>query len=817
MTAATPPPQQLIPGATPSPPGADVVPVKQTERPHPLTPLIRGWLVFVAIAIGWGRQLIPNGDNTDRVGVGDLRWILPVVGGIVLLAAAAGFVTWYFTRFVIDDDELRIETGAIFKNSKRIPFERLQSVDVIQPFAARIFGLAELRLEAGAGDSTTKLRYLSRAKATRLRDYLLTRAHGQRASLNDPDQTGRANAFTDLTAADRPLVTVTAQRLIVGFLLSSEWLTSAAVAIIVLVVTSAFNVVGYALTGLIPLIVGAVSLIGRRLIAMFNFTLSESPRGLRVTRGLANLTSQSVPVNRIQGVKVSQPLLWRPLGWYRVDVDILGYGRSDGENNESNATSVLLPVADGDQVTLAVAQVLPEVDLTAVELSAPPRRARWIRWFDFWTLRYGWDERTLITEHGWLTHVRDIVPHAKTQSVRIEQGPLQRLLRLADVHIDTPKGPVNAVAHQLDAAKARELALSQLDRARVARAADRHRRPAEAVTQDDRTGEVEVLAGFGITPAQLLGIGGESEVFALDEHRVLRLYRRAHEASEPTIVHLRGLYQGWQHVDIGVELPLILDVGDRAGRSFSVDRRFSGRPFSGWLAEAEPEQRRAALLTFLDATERLRRLPSPLAGFARLVGARAPAQFDTLVGLLDDMLRGPVTESWTQLSRDLPDVAAAWSRLHADLAQREVSPVLVHGDICPPNAYLSMGPTGPVVTGIGDFSPHTVHGDPLMDIAGAVAFLELEGYQGAAEDSRWLRTVAETRWGGGIGHWMDVYRRFYAFYFSNSAEFDPRLYAWCLRQLAGSGADPSRDLSGDHRRRIVGGKKGGEARGDRRI
>ena len=90
-------------------------------------------------------------------------------------------------------------------------------------------------------------------------------------------------------------------------------------------------------------------MVSRRVISMFNFTLAESPRGLRITRGLTNLTSQSVPVNRIQGVKVSQPLLWQPAGWYRVDVDILGYGQSDGENNERHATSVLLPVADRDR------------------------------------------------------------------------------------------------------------------------------------------------------------------------------------------------------------------------------------------------------------------------------------------------------------------------------------------------------------------------------------------------------------------------------------------------------------------------------------
>ena len=110
---------------------------------------------------------------------------------------------------------------------------------------------------------------------------------------------------------DQPLVQVSPQRLIVSFLLSSEWLIPAAITIIIVVATAAVDMVPLALGGLIPLLIGMVSLIWRRVIGMFNFTLAESPRGLRITRGLTNLTSQSVPINRIQGVKVSQPMLWR--------------------------------------------------------------------------------------------------------------------------------------------------------------------------------------------------------------------------------------------------------------------------------------------------------------------------------------------------------------------------------------------------------------------------------------------------------------------------------------------------------------------------
>jgi len=185
MTSPTPPePSGTAPtavteqDAVPAVPGAPVL--KQTERPHPLTPFIRGWIVLVAIAVTWLQQLPRGGE--DGFEPGDVGALLPIVAVVVLLAATIGFVSWYFTRFVIDDEELRLETGAIFKSSKRVPFERLQSVDILQPLAARIFGLAELRIEVGAGDSTLRLRYLTRSRAARLREYLLARVPCARVS-----------------------------------------------------------------------------------------------------------------------------------------------------------------------------------------------------------------------------------------------------------------------------------------------------------------------------------------------------------------------------------------------------------------------------------------------------------------------------------------------------------------------------------------------------------------------------------------------------------------------------------------------------------
>ena len=144
----------------------------------------------------------------------DLRWILPAIAGaVVILAAIVGFFTWYFTRFIIDDEELRIETGAIFKNSKKIPFERLQSVDIIQPSCR-----ADLRSRRATAGGRSRRQHHQAAlpepvqgePAPGLPADPGPRAIGPASATWTKERP--ASAFTDLGTTDRPLVTVPPQR-----------------------------------------------------------------------------------------------------------------------------------------------------------------------------------------------------------------------------------------------------------------------------------------------------------------------------------------------------------------------------------------------------------------------------------------------------------------------------------------------------------------------------------------------------------------------------------------------------------------------------
>ena len=96
-----------------------------------------------------------------------------------MLVVIRGLITVAVTRYHLLGGELRIDSGLLRKQSKRVRLNRVQSVDVLEPFSARIFGLAEVKVTtAGTERSAVRLRYLSLPVAQQLRADLLGRSGG---------------------------------------------------------------------------------------------------------------------------------------------------------------------------------------------------------------------------------------------------------------------------------------------------------------------------------------------------------------------------------------------------------------------------------------------------------------------------------------------------------------------------------------------------------------------------------------------------------------------------------------------------------------
>ncbi|HET6627631.1 MAG TPA: PH domain-containing protein [Nocardioidaceae bacterium] len=434
-----------------------------TDKPYrrlsPLTPLARSF-IFVAAVLATTWRDVLRGDP------GPLAWVLLalVVAGLVY-----GGASWLRTKYWIEADELRVDTGVISRQSRRIRIDRLQGIDIVQPFVARLFGLAELRMDVAGGRAREgSLAFLTLGDARELKDVLLARRDAVRAGAEQSTRQaeGTTDVATEPAAPDRLLARVDLGMLVVSILLSPE---TAALLLTALGFAAVFFVTGQWLgfSAMVPVLGGIVLVQFKKLSGNYNFTVSETPAGMQVRRGLFDLSSQTIALPRLQGVVVAEPVLWRLLGWARLDVSIAGYA-SSGDNN-GPAASTVLPVGHRDLVMRLTRHVLDGVDPDRTPVTAPPEEAQWVAPVGRHFMAAGADPRVVVSREGWLTRRTHVVPHARVQSLRISQGPWQRMLGLADLHVDSPPGPVDVRARHRYAAEARHLLEQEAVVSRTAR------------------------------------------------------------------------------------------------------------------------------------------------------------------------------------------------------------------------------------------------------------------------------------------------------------------------------------------------------------
>jgi putative membrane protein len=425
-------------------------PAVREGRLHVASPIVRTGRFLVAI-LG---VAVVNMRDAAHLG----RWFAVGVVVLAVVFLALAYLGWAFTRYRIADGDVRVESGVLIKRSRRVRIDRLQAIDVVQPLLARILGVAELKLDmAGGHEGRVALGYLRLADAQALRASLLAMAAG--LDHRTPE------------APEQPLVACSGGAIVGGALLSTPALVSLVwiVGVVVLgVATDTPSIV----SGTLPGLLGVATSVWQTVQRHFGFAVADSPDGLRLRHGLLETRSQTVPPGRVQAVQIVQPLLWRGLGWVRVDADIAGYaGRRANEGRQHNST--LLPVGSRAQARAVIARLLPEVDIEAVPLHRAPARAFFRSPLRWWAFAAGSDEHVIVVRRGVLTRTLAFMRHEKIQSVAMVVGPWQRALRLATVEVHSTHGPVHVVAAHRDVTEARRVVDAEATRARHARAGAR--------------------------------------------------------------------------------------------------------------------------------------------------------------------------------------------------------------------------------------------------------------------------------------------------------------------------------------------------------
>jgi putative membrane protein len=457
------------------------------HRLHPATPVLRGGIAFIAIA---GILIANLRDRLLELATGfqeedplDLlidRGLLPPVLagalGLVLLAVLGYYFSWRFHQFRVTDEVVEVRSGILFRTHRQARLDRIQGVNIVRPFVARLFGAARLEISVAGQDANVRLAYLGSAQADMLRRDVLALASGAKRGGADAVAAARTNLLErrvdELLAPELdPAEAVPASVVHIppGRLIGSLLLSGSTVAIVLILgigipwalTTGAF----YALFAVLPALLGMGSVLINRFTRSLRYSIAGTPNGVRVGYGLLSTGNQTLPPGRIHAIEVRQPLLWRASGWWQITTNLASSGAS-ARNSSGSAATTLLPVgthADVDRVLALLHPALGDGDaagLLSVGLESrggddgfvnAPRRARWLRPFSWRRTGFTLTGSAIVFRQGVIWRSLTIVPQARLQSVALVQGPLRRRLRLAGVHAHTVGGPVLSRLEVIDA------------------------------------------------------------------------------------------------------------------------------------------------------------------------------------------------------------------------------------------------------------------------------------------------------------------------------------------------------------------------------
>ena len=501
-------------------PAIDTAALPQDGREHRLHPL--SWL-FVLVA-QLKQFILPllvllfagRGDRNDLWGL--------IAVGVLVVASLAEYFTY---RYTLRDDGIRIRSGWLHRSLREIPFARIHNVNLHQSLLHRVFGVAEVRLEAAGGvKPEAQMRVLRMDQALALEALVRQRGHVDEAAVD----------------AERPppLLTLSTGELVRLGLISNRGMLVVAAAFGALAQTGddVFGVlverwgklvfgrvsefmgqhahdstlgIGLAAASLVLAALVLVRLLSVLLaiLQFHGFTLRLDDDRISVERGLLARSRSSARRRRIQAWSLREGVLHRWFQRRSLRVDTAAGQRGA---QEQHTLKDIAPIATPRRCDDLIRHFLPDAGWDALEWQ-PLHRHAWLRiampglllvfaivaaacWrfgaigllasvlvpLQLWRAHriagacgYADNGRMVAWRTGWLSKTWNFAEIGKLQALRLSRSPLDRRFGMASLLLDTAgASPFGAPLHlqylPLEVAEALSARLvAQLARTRLQR------------------------------------------------------------------------------------------------------------------------------------------------------------------------------------------------------------------------------------------------------------------------------------------------------------------------------------------------------------
>lgn len=316
-----------------------------------------------------------------------------ILGVLLLWKAVSTVLAWRRFTYRMEDDEFRVESGVITKKKKYISLERIQTVNTSEGIFQRIFGLVRVQIETAGGTDgpEVSLTAITKAEAEQLKQSIFNR----KKSLQQEEMVDENGDLPhDPLTAQQPVekeINVSYRMGIPELLLAAT--TSSGIGVIISGCLAIYTQIDeilpldgflkrfsflshasveiYAILIFIVVLIAWVLSVGVTALQYANFNAKRKGKDIIITRGLIERHQMTIPLARIQAVKIKENILREPFGFATVMLVSAG-----GSITEKETSSVLFPLIRKKKINELLTQFTDQYQLAPEsELKKVPKRS----------------------------------------------------------------------------------------------------------------------------------------------------------------------------------------------------------------------------------------------------------------------------------------------------------------------------------------------------------------------------------------------------------------------------------------------------------
>lgn len=321
---------------------------------------------------------------------------------LVLIDCVYALVSYFSQFYEVTPEKLVLYRGIFNRREIDIPYDRIQTIKKKQWFFFRPFQIVELQIETAGGESNRaeanfpavkesvlalieQRRLNKKAESTGvqplapggtespvLKESGVSSGSLFQYRLSDTDILWFS--FTDLGILAAGLALLTFVDDIPG-----SWFQQASEYTLHLIRQSVWLMGAAAVLMLILIVLISVA---KNFFQLYRFTVVRTDDSLLIEKGLFQRNLQTIPVRKIQGIKIKQPFLRRLLGFASAEILLAG-GQEEEKEQGGNSAVYLIPLIRTRHLFGALHELLPEWEVQAPELQYTSRSRAWYfyRWY----------------------------------------------------------------------------------------------------------------------------------------------------------------------------------------------------------------------------------------------------------------------------------------------------------------------------------------------------------------------------------------------------------------------------------------------------